>query len=250
MIQRSQFLGLISFSLPFQVFACECRYQPWFDLLAYDQHTYVMEIEVLSQIKPPVHVLQESPAATTTDGVPSPPPLPPPPPHDYEDFNIRVLTNFKGDETNIHLLRASNKNSSCFGAPQAGQRYLVYADGLATQEGHSALVITSACQRKIPESSKHFEKEKELLLLLKGRQEEAFVTYEYDAGKLPILTGGFKKGQRSGAWKVYNPYATDNPEVIVRLRYRRGVLVRRKFYRKELASPANVLRFMWKYEYE
>ncbi len=250
MIQRSQFLGLISFLLPFQVFACECRYQPWFDLLAYDQHTYVMEIEVIEKIEQPARALQAPPVDTAPRQINPPPPLPEPPPFDYEDFSIRVLTNFKGDETNIHLLRASNKSSSCFGAPQAGQRYLVYADGLATQEGFFALVITSACQRKIPESSKHFEKEKELLQLVKGRSQGVFVTYEYDAGKLRILTGGFKEGQRSGTWKVYNPYATDNREVIVRLRYRRGVLLRRKFYRKELASPANVLRFMWEYEYE
>ena len=139
MRNTSRFLWIISFVIPLQAFACKCEYQTWFDLLTYDQHTYVMEIEVLGRIEEPAQTLQVPPVEPPMGQENLPPPFLPP--FDYEDFNIRVLTNFKGDDTSIQRLRATNKSTSCYGAPQVGQRYLVYADGLATPEGFSALVI-------------------------------------------------------------------------------------------------------------
>ena len=224
--------------------ACTCSSSPVFDYFAYNSAVLVLELEVMEKLPEPV----QEPSLPSQSEILSPP-KPPLPPRDYEIFRIKPLQVFKGDIGDIDLLRTLNRNSSCYWAPQPGDRFLLYVEWLGTNDGESFLVFTDACQRHRYPEFQYYQAEIAALQQLQQTKNGSFVIEDPSENNRPLLEGRFRNGKPSGKWKVYDLYDPLNSEPLVKFRMRSGSSSNLQWTKKTLSPLSKRYVLSWKYQY-
>ena len=225
-----------------RAWACTCSSIPGFDYFVYNAALIVVELEVLEKLPEPV-VATSVPSELNSPA----PPKPPMPPRYHEDFRIKPLRLFKGDIENVNLLRTLNRNSSCYWAPEPGDRFLLYVERIVTDDEASYLIISDACQRHLSPAYEYYQSETAALQQLQAAANGPFVIEDPAVGNRPLLKGRFRKGKPVGRWSVYDLYDPSNSEPLVQFRMRSERMSKMRWTKKKLLSASQHYVVSWRY---
>ena len=242
-VYYSQFiLLLLSLSTPFAALACICESTPVFDVLTYDNHDYVVEVEVLKKLTTP----QELEADTLRPEIPGPP-KPTIAPTYYEDFDIRILTRYKGETYQLSRLRTLGKGGSCYWAPKPGDRFILYADVRWIPRVYDILIVSDACQRRLMANSPLYSDEQVALEQLATARNGWLTIIDPRSSERPLARLKFKKGQPSGTWRIYDPFDAENEAPVLQIVFRAGETKRLIWTDLPLSDKTQRYVIRWKY---
>ena len=217
---------------------CTCYSMESFNLGAYDHSKIIVEVEILKKMDDGYEKLKKAHEEEALNWNKPYPQLPLIPPYNYSDFEIAVKEVYKGNlNLNRTILRAGDKNSSCYWEPEVNNTYIFYLAKSITEDGIEVLDSPSVCNRKINSLSKNYHSEKKALNFFKNKPEGKFkinqkelIPENLKIKEFIVIEGAFKNGQRNGIWKLIEPIGYFNDKVvsnkvILSLSYENGKLL-------------------------
>lgn len=234
------------------ILACQCLQTASFDLYNYDASINVAEIRILEKLG---NESDENEILNLNDLLPLQPII-----NDYTEFRIEINEVYKGniDQKTI-LLKVRDKKSNCYWEPEVGVSYIFYMGESDFEEGEKLLQI-EGCQRRLKNNSNNYTTEKNILSILKAKNNGKFEANQGELIENVIedyisISGSHKSGKREGKWIVNEPidFGKNKPQlkrIVLILKYRHGDLKAVKYSEPTNMHLANAFTRRWKFYYE